>query len=65
MSVDQIKSGLASLSPAEQSEISAYLFHLRRASDPEYQELIRSRMADKDPTHWLTLDEFEQRLGQD
>lgn len=65
MSVDQIKSGLASLSPEEQSEISAYLSHLRRVSNPAYQERIRSRMADQDPANWLTPDEFEKRLGSD
>ena len=62
MSVEEIKRGLASLSPTQQSEVSAFLFHLRHASDPEYQGRIDSRLSDKDRTHWLTPEEFERRL---
>ena len=64
MSVEQIKNSLASLSPTEQSEVSAFLFHLRHASDPEYQSRVDSRLSDKDPTHWLSPEEFERRLDQ-
>ena len=64
MSVEEIKERIASLSPAEQSEISAFLFQLRRASDAEYQERVSSRLSDPDPSHWLTPEEFERRLDQ-
>lgn len=64
MSVDEIKHGIALLSPSEQNEVSAYLFHLRHASDPEFQERVESRLADTDPKHWLTPEEFERRLDQ-
>lgn len=64
MNVDEIKHGIASLSVGEQNEISAFLFHLRRASDPEYQERVQSRLSDPDPAHWLTPEEFERRLDQ-
>ena len=62
MSVEQIKNSLASLSSAEQGEVSAFLFHLRHASDPEYQSRVESRLSDPDPAHWLTPEEFERRL---
>ena len=64
MSVEQIKSSLASLSPAEQGEVSAFLFHLRHVSDPEYQSRVETRLSDTDPTHWLSPEEFERRLDQ-
>ena len=64
MSVEQIKNSLASLSPAEQGEVSAFLFHLRHASDPEYQSRVEARLSDPDPAHWLTPEEFERRLDQ-
>ena len=64
MSVEQIKNSIASLSPTEQSEVSAFLFHLRHASDPEYQSRVDARLADTDPTHWLSPEEFERRLDQ-
>jgi hypothetical protein len=62
MSVEEIKSQLATLSSAEQNEVSAFLFHLRHVSDPEYQERVDSRLSDKDPTHWVTPEEFERQL---
>jgi hypothetical protein len=64
MSVEEIKRCLASLSATEQSELSAFLFHLRHASDPEYWRCIDSRLSDRDPAHWLTPEEFERRLDQ-
>ncbi len=64
MSVEQIKKSLASLSPTEQCEVSAFLFHLRHAADPEYQERVEARLADKDPAHWLTPEDFERQLDQ-
>ena len=64
MSVEQIKNSIVSLSPTEQGEVSAFLFHLRHVSDPEYQSRVESRFADTDPTHWLIPEEFERRLDQ-
>ena len=65
MSVEQIKDTLASLTPAERDHITAFLMHLRNASDPEYQAEMAAKLADKDPANWLTLEEFERRLDQD
>ena len=64
MSVEEIKNSLTALSQDERNQVSAYLVHLRNASDPEYQDEIATRLADKDPSHWLTLEEFERRLEQ-
>lgn len=60
MSIDQIKSNLAALSPTEQNEVAAFLFHLRHTANSEYRERVEARLADPDPTHWLTLDQFER-----
>ena len=62
MSVQEIKRSIASLSPSEQGEVCAFLFHLRHAADPEYQERVSSRLADRDPANWVTPGEFERRL---
>lgn len=64
MSVDEIKRGIASLSAPEQSEIAAFLFSIRHAQDSDYRETINSRLSDRDPAHWLTLEEFERRLDE-
>jgi len=64
MSVEDIKRGIASLSLAEQGEVTAFLFHLRHAADSDYQEHVNARLSDRDPAHWLTPEEFEQQLDQ-
>ena len=63
MSVQELKAELAALSEKERAEVSAFLFHLRHASDPDYQAAVQRRMEDKDPSHWVPLDELERRLG--
>lgn len=64
MNVDEIKHRIAVLSPSEQNEVSAFLFHLRHVSDPEYQERVQSRLSDTDPAYWLTPEKFERQLDQ-
>ena len=64
MSVKELKNQLVTLSSLEQAEIGAFLFHLRHASDSDYQSAVARRIADKDPAHWLTPDELERRLDQ-
>ena len=64
MNVEEIKRGIASLSAAEQGELTAFLFHLRHTSDPDYQERVATRLSDRDKNHWLTPEEFERQLDQ-
>jgi hypothetical protein len=62
MSVEELKKTVATLSPSEQNELTAFLFHLRHRGDAAYQATLTARMRDKDPAHWLTPEEFEKRL---
>jgi hypothetical protein len=64
MSVEEIKKSLAELSAAERSEVTAFLFHMRHATDAEYQAKIAAVESDKNPQHWLTPEEFEKRLDE-
>ena len=64
MSVEEIKHRIAALSPTEQSEVPAFLFHLRHAADPDYQERVNSRISDSAAAHWLTPEEFERQLDR-
>ena len=64
MSVMDLKKELVALSAAEQAEVAAFLFQLRHKDDTDYQATLRRRLDDKDPSHWLTPDEFERRLNQ-
>jgi hypothetical protein len=58
-----LKKELVGLSAGEQAEVSAFLFQLRHKSDADYQATLTRRLDDKDPAHWLTLEEFEKRLN--
>ena len=49
MNVEDIKRGIASLSVPERGEVTAFLFHLRHASDSNYQERVASKLSDRDP----------------
>ena len=64
MSVEEIKSSLNNLSEAERKEISIHLARLRNAADQAHHDLVTARLDDKDPSHWLTLEEFERRLDE-
>lgn len=64
MSVEEIKESIVSLSPDEQSELSAFLTHVRVRSDAEYLRLMEVRSGDRDPSHWLSLEEVERRLDE-
>jgi hypothetical protein len=63
MSVQELKAELATLSENERAEVSAFLFHLRHASAPDYQATLQRRMDDKDPSHWVPLNELQRRLA--
>ena len=60
-----MKKQLLALSPDERNDVSAFLWHLKHANDPGHRKLITERLDDKDPNHWLPLDEFIRRLGPD
>lgn len=64
MSVEQIKKEITVLTAPEQDEVTAFLFHIRHRADPDYQDAVAARLADKDKSSWLTPEEFERQLDQ-
>jgi asparagine synthetase B (glutamine-hydrolysing) len=62
MRFEQLKSEVAALSDREQAELIRYTLQLRHANDAEYCREVTERLNDKDKSHWLTPDEFENRL---
>lgn len=61
MSVEQIKDSLKSLTEQELKEVSAYIRQLRDAADLEYRTMLASRLDDKNPDNWVSLDEMKRR----
>ncbi len=64
MSVEELKRALTTMSAKEQGEVSAYLFFLRHRGDAAYQAILETRLSDHDPSHWLTPEDFEERLDK-
>ena len=62
--MQQLKQELAALSDSERAEVAAFLFHLRQASDTDYQASLERRLNDKEASHWLSLEEVEKRLDE-
>jgi len=64
MSVQEVKTSLASFSRQEQDEVMAWLVHLRHTADPALRATLERRTLDSDPGHWLTPDAFESALDR-
>lgn len=62
MSIEQLKSAAANLAPEIQTELLVFLVKLRNERDPDYRRRLRVRLDDPDPSHWLTPEEFGERL---
>jgi hypothetical protein len=64
MSVEQIKQEITVLSPLEQKEVTAFLFHLRHRDELEYCDAVDSRINDRREESWLSPEEFERQLDE-
>jgi hypothetical protein len=64
MSVDELQRAVTALSAAEQNELTAFLFYLRHRGDPAYAARSELPGPDENPSSWVSLEEFEKRLGE-
>ena len=63
MSFEQIKREVALLDEQQQADLISYTLQLRYSNDAGYCREVTDRLKDTDKSHWLTADEFEQRLN--
>lgn len=63
MSIDAIKQELAGLDAEGRQQIIAFLVSINQRESPEYRMKMARKIDDNDPSHWLTLEEFEQKLS--
>ena len=61
MTLEQIKEGLASLPEEQQDHVVAYVVHLRHLRDPQTRQELTRRIDDRDPSHWVSLDQLKER----
>jgi hypothetical protein len=62
MTLAEIKKEIDALSPEQRKRLIAYLVAGDRFSDPEFRRELARRIDDKDPGHWISLEEAEKRL---
>jgi hypothetical protein len=63
MSIAELKAEVDRLSPEDTKQLMSYIAAKRRLFTPEIIEELSRKIDDKDPSHWLTLEEFGKRLG--
>ena len=61
MSLQEIKSGLAELPQEQQDHLAAYLVHLRHQRDAGLRREITTRLDDKNPDHWVSIDQLREQ----
>ena len=61
MSLEQIKAEVASMSVDQQNHLAAYLAHLRHQRDPALLRELTTRIDDRDPANWLTLNDLKEK----
>lgn len=62
MSIPELKTKIAALSPDDRRELAAFLVSLRHRDWVRHGEQMARKIDDKNPDHWLTWEELDQRL---
>ena len=63
MSITEIKSEMENLPAEALRELTAFLMTLRHREDKGYARRMAEKIDDTTPDGWVTLDEFDEKLG--
>jgi len=63
MSIEAIKQELAELDDDKRHHIMAFLIAIEDKRNTEYMAALARKIDDNDPSHWVTLEEFDRRLS--
>jgi len=61
MTLDEIKEAVTNMSKKRQDELAAYLAFLRHLREPVTPEELARKIDDRDPSHWISLDQLRDR----
>ena len=64
MSLTQMKDEAAHLPLKEQRELIAFLVALQTEKDQEFKEKLATKIDDRDPTHWMDLEDARKRYAE-
>ena len=63
MTFDTLKGEISALAPAEQRRLVAFLVAMEDQREHAYSVRLSHKIDDQDPSHWLTLEQLDERLG--
>jgi len=55
---------VADMPPERQNELAAFLLQLRLRRDPAWRAELTNRIDDKNPDHWVGLEDWKKELAQ-
>lgn len=61
VSLEDVRSTIARMSPEDQDQLAAYLVHLRHRRDPRIVAEMRAKIDDRKREHWLSLDALREQ----
>jgi hypothetical protein len=64
MSLAQLKDQADRLKPGEQRELIAFLISRQTERDETLKDVLAQKIDDKDPAHWVELDELQKRYSE-
>lgn len=64
MTVEEVKNELKHMEAPMLKEITSFILQLRRQQDPERKQKI-SEIIDSPDSKWISLDDMEERLGEE
>jgi hypothetical protein len=63
MSMAQLQAEVDRLSPEDANQLMSYIAAKKQIFTPEVLEELSRKIDDKNPAHWISLEEFGKRLG--
>jgi hypothetical protein len=63
MSLEALQNEVATWPEPQIQKLQAYLVSLRRQRSKEAMQRLAEKIDDKDPSHWISLEEMEKHLS--
>jgi hypothetical protein len=63
MSMAELMREVADLPLERQNELAALLLRLRLQRDPAWRAVLTDRIDDKNPDHWVSLEDWKKELA--
>jgi hypothetical protein len=60
MTMEQIEEEVSNLPETQQDHLVAYVVHLRHMRDASARQDLSRRMDDRDPAHWISVDQLKE-----